>query len=152
LDSISNIEVNEGVDFVIGEDGLTKGRLLYNTNCATCHGPDGKGLENLAPPLLNSGFVSTDKEQLVAIMLYGMQGPLTLNGKEYAFLNAMPGIGANEELTDQNIQDIGNFIRNAFTTSPQDITLKTVDSLRNIDRTYDKMFTQTELNEIFSSN
>ena len=141
-------KVNEKSDFVIREDGLTKGRVLYNNHCATCHGPDGRGLENLAPPLLNSEFVS-NKERLIAIMLYGMHGPLSVDKKEYNFSNAMPGIGINKDLTDENIRDIGNFIRNAFTTSPQNISTKTIDSLRKIDRTYDKTFTQNELNEIF---
>lgn len=152
LDSISTIEVVQAHGFKIGEDGLTRGRILYNSNCATCHGPDGRGLENLAPPLLNSEFVSKNKERLIAIMLYGMHGPLSVNDKDYTFLNAMPGIGTNENLTDENIRDIGNFIRNAFTTSPQNITENTVDSLRNIKRAYDKTFTQTELNEIFAAN
>lgn len=152
LASISKIKVVGNTDFALGEDGLTKGRILYNKHCVTCHGPDGTGLENLAPPLLNSEFVSESKEQLVAIMLYGMYGPLSVDGKDYNFMNAMPGIGTNNELTNENIRNIGNFIRNAFTTSPQDITDKTVDSLRNINRTYDKMFTQNELNEIFTPN
>lgn len=152
LDSISMIELVQNEDFKIGEDGLTRGRLLYNANCATCHGPDGRGLENLAPPLLNSEFVSDKKERLVAIMLYGMHGPLSVNDKDYSFLNAMPGIGSNENLTNENIRDIGNFIRNAFTTSPQNINEQTVDSLRNIKRPFDKTFTQNELDEIFASN
>ncbi|NKI30370.1 DUF7133 domain-containing protein [Croceivirga thetidis] len=152
MDSISMIELVQNEDFKIGEDGLTRGRLLYNANCATCHGPDGRGLENLAPPLLNSEFVSDKKERLVAIMLYGMHGPLTVNDKDYSFLNAMPGIGSNENLTNENIRDIGNFIRNAFTTSPQNINEQMVDSLRNIKRPFDKTFTQNELDEIFASN
>ncbi|RNC91701.1 MAG: dehydrogenase [Allomuricauda sp.] len=151
LDSLSTSKVILTENFAIGEDGLTRGRVLYNNNCATCHGPDGRGLENLAPPLLNSEFVS-NKEHLVAIMLYGMHGPVSVGKKDYNFANAMPGIGVNETLTDKNIRDIGNFIRNAFTTSPQNITTKTIDSLRKIDRTYDKTFTQKELHEIFASN
>ncbi len=128
---------------------MTKGRLLYNYNCATCHGPDGKGIENLAPPLLASELVSENKERLVALMLHGLTGPLKIAGKDYNFSNAMPGIGSNEKLSNENIRDLGNFIRNAFTTSPQSITIQTVDSLRSSGRPFDKMYTQNELNEAF---
>lgn len=149
LDSVSKLEIKASNYFSIGEDKLTKGRLLYNHNCATCHGPDGKGIENLAPPLLASEYVAENKERLVSLMLHGLTGPLTIDGKEYNFINAMPGIGSNENLSNEDVRDIGNFIRNAFTTSPQSITIQTVDSLRKSGRPFDKMFTQNELNEIF---
>ena len=149
LDSVTRLKIPQSTPFILGEDNLTKGRLLYNYNCATCHGPDGKGIENLAPPLLASELVSENKERLVALMLHGLTGPLKIAGKDYNFSNAMPGIGSNEKLSNENIRDLGNFIRNAFTTSPQSITIQTVDSLRSSGRPFDKMYTQNELNEAF---
>ncbi|SFR48255.1 Cytochrome C oxidase, cbb3-type, subunit III [Robiginitalea myxolifaciens] len=152
LDSISQLQIPEKINFSVGEDPLTRGRILFNTHCATCHGPDGKGIQNLAPPLLQSEFVSESKERLVALMLYGLHGPITVNGTAYDFQVAMPGIGNNKELTDENIRDIGNFVRNAFTTSPQSIRTTTIDSLRKIDRTYDQTFTADQLHDLFDSN
>ena len=133
-------------------DGLTKGRVLYAKHCATCHGPDGNANNGLAPPLLKSEYVSKDAAKLVSILLYGLQGPITVNDKKYNFSNAMPGIGMNKNVSDEDIKDIGNYIRNAFTTSPQSLTSKLVDSLRNLPRPLDKMYTENELKETFSQN
>lgn len=133
-------------------DGLTKGRLLYAKHCATCHGPDGNGNNGLAPPLLKSEYVSKDESKLASILLYGLQGPITVNDKKYDFANAMPGIGMNKNVSDEDIKDIGNYIRNAFTTSPQSLTSKLIDSLRNLPRPLDKMYTENELKETYSQN
>ncbi len=131
----------------ISKDGLTRGLPLYRNQCASCHGVDGEGLKGLAPPLLNSEYVSESPEKLAAIMLYGLTGPISVNGEAYEFNVAMPGIGNQESISDQDIVDIGNYIRNAFTTSPQNLTVKKVDSLRNLKRSKDQVFTVKELNE-----
>ncbi|GMN10513.1 hypothetical protein MTsPCn9_33610 [Croceitalea sp. MTPC9] len=131
-------------------DGLTKGRLLYMKYCATCHGPDGGGNKDLAPPLLNSEYVSEEEEKLAAVMLYGLKGPISVNGKKFNFSNSMPGVGMNKNISDENIKDIGNYIRNAFTTSSQSLTSKLVDSLRNLPRHLDKMYTENELQQTYS--
>ena len=51
-----------------GKDGLTKGLVLYRNQCASCHGPDGEGLADLAPPLLSSEFVSGNPNKLAALI------------------------------------------------------------------------------------
>ncbi|MDT0539416.1 c-type cytochrome [Croceitalea sp. P059] len=133
-------------------DGLTKGRILYMKQCATCHGPDGKGNKGLAPPLLNSEYVSEEPGKLASIILYGLQGPISVNGEKFNMSNAMPGIGIDKNISDENIKDIGNYIRNAFTTSPQSLTSQVVDSLRNLPRPLDKMYTENELKETYTEN
>jgi len=131
-------------------DGLTKGRILYMKQCATCHGPDGKGNKGLAPPLLSSEYVAEEPSKLASILLYGLQGPISVNGEKYTMSNAMPGIGIDKNISNENIKDIGNYIRNAFTTSPQSLTIQMVDSLRNLPRPLDKMYTENELKETYS--
>ncbi|MDT0605429.1 DUF7133 domain-containing protein [Croceitalea rosinachiae] len=133
-------------------DGLTKGRVLYIKQCATCHGPDGKGNKGLAPPLLSSEYVSEEPSKLAAILLYGLQGPISVNGEKFNMSNAMPGIGLDKKISNEDIKDIGNYIRNAFTTSPQSLKTQLVDSLRNLPRPLDKMYTENELKKNYSQN
>lgn len=128
-------------------DGLTQGVQLYRKHCATCHGVDGDGIRGLAPPLSNSEFVSGNTARLASIMLYGLTGPIEVNGKKYDLPAAMPGIGNNPSISDEDIKNIGNYIRNAFTTVPQSLTAKTIDSIRRSKRSLDKMYTLKELNE-----
>jgi len=133
----------------IGKDGLTKGLVLYRNYCASCHGPDGKGLKNLAPPLLNAEYVSGSPEKLAALMVYGLGGPIEVNGIAYEFANSMPGIGNSKELSSEDIKDIGNYVRNAFTTSPQNLRTNMVDSIKGLARPLDKIYTVNELNETY---
>ncbi len=150
IDSVQNIPPPEQETQIIGEDGLTRGLGLFRTHCATCHGPDGRGIRDLAPPLLASEFVEGSPELLADLILYGLQGPITVNGVNYDFAAAMPGLKMSPHLTDLQIVEIGNYIRNAFTTSPQTLTEEMVKALRDQDRPADQTYTQQELNEKYA--
>lgn len=86
-----------------------KGRILYNTYCASCHQRNGKGDNNLYPPLAASEYVTGDKERLIDIVLNGRQGIIVVNGKSYNGL--MPH---NRHLDDHSIASILTFIRTHF--------------------------------------
>ena len=153
IDSLSKIPLPQPESVIFQDDNLTRGRTLFNQHCATCHGPDGRGITNLSPPLLNSEYVTGPKERFLAVMLYGLNGPVTVNGKRYNNGIAMPGIGGNPEITDENIRDIGNYIRNAFThKAQQDVDLETIKELRQLDRKTDQSFREEELFELFKAN
>ncbi|MBX3050503.1 MAG: c-type cytochrome [Caldilineaceae bacterium] len=49
---------------------IENGALLYANNCASCHGPDGKGLTGVAPAL-NSHYFFTDTGRLVDVGYIG---------------------------------------------------------------------------------
>ncbi|TKD59197.1 cytochrome c [Flavobacterium sp. ASW18X] len=153
LDSLKQIILKDPATFTENKDHLTRGRILFNRHCATCHGPDGNGIENLAPPLLQSEYITGPKETFLAVMLYGLNGPVIVNGKTYDYGISMPGIGGSTEITHENIRDIGNYMRNAFTNTPnQDVDLKTISKLRNLNRALDQTFTEIELHETFKTN
>lgn len=128
-------------------DNRTRGFLLYNTYCGTCHGMDGKGLENLAPPLYQSEYVDGPAERMVLVMLNGLTGPITVHGEIYEGGAAMPGIKNNPDITDERIMDILAYIKNGFTSKPEWFKMdeKVVADLR--EQTADKkdMFTEEEL-------
>lgn len=150
IDSVQSIPPPQEVAQVIWEDHLTQGLTHYRTHCATCHGTDGKGIRDLAPPLLASEYVGGDPRKLIEVLLYGLQGPITVNGVDYSFSAAMPGLKMNPHLTDKEIMEIGNYVRNAFTTSPQTITEEMVKGLRDQDRPADQTYTQQELKEKYA--
>ena len=86
-----------------------KGRILYNTYCASCHQRNGQGDNNLFPPLAASEYVTGDKDCLIDIVLNGRQGIIEVNGKSYNGL--MPH---NRHLDDHSIASILTFIRTHF--------------------------------------
>lgn len=125
-------------------DSKTKGLQLYRLHCASCHGENGTGNRNLAPPLMESNYIKGDPDKLIRIVLHGMQGPVTVNGEVYKFEAVMPGLNHNKDLSDQDISNILAFVRNAFTTNQDGITAEQVKALRN-DKPKDGMYTEAEL-------
>lgn len=55
----------------------------YTEVCQACHQPNGEGLEGAFPPLAGSEWVTGRAVIPIAIVLHGVQGPITVKGKEY---------------------------------------------------------------------
>ena len=70
---------------------MAKGEAVYVANCAACHQPDGSGLTGAFPPLAGSDYLKGDRNQVMAAALFGLSGPITVNGVDYN--GVMPSIG-----------------------------------------------------------
>ncbi len=127
------------------QDNRTAGFAIYSKNCASCHGMDGKGNGNLAPPLVDSEYVSGSKDRLILLTLNGIKGPITVNGKRYELNLFMPGIKNNPELTDKNIADLLVFLRNSFSFSDTHISEADVAKWRAATKDRTELFTEEEL-------
>ncbi|MGJ1242673.1 c-type cytochrome [Sphingobacterium siyangense] len=64
------------------------GQKVYQTHCQNCHGEKGEGLGNLYPPLTDTTFLQTHRQDLVCIIKNGTSGELEVAGKK--FNNTMP--------------------------------------------------------------
>ena len=132
-------------------DDRTAGFKIYNQYCVSCHGFDGKGVNNLAPPLYPSDYVTGPPEKMILIALQGLKGPVTVNGKKYDMNLVMPGIKNNPDLTDQKIADLIIFIRNSFASEelgfPKPINPKMVEKIRASLGDSEEMFTEESLNK-----
>ncbi len=137
------------------KDDRTAGFDLYSVHCAACHAWDGKGKDNLAPPLLNSDYVAGSKERLILLTLHGLKGPVTVNGKRYEMNAMMPGIKNNPDLSDKDIADILTFLRNSFSLvgfSGMKVTEEEVAALRESTKDREDLFTEEELNALLELN
>jgi len=107
----------EGVTAVTEAPPLTEaqqslfdlGGTLYAAVCASCHQADGRGLEGLAPPLLDSEWVLGPAERPVRIVLHGVRGPIRVLGKTHT--GDMPPLGV---LPDEQIAAILTYVRRAW--------------------------------------
>ncbi|AXE16657.1 dehydrogenase [Runella rosea] len=111
-------------------DNRTKGLQLYRTICATCHGADGKGIQDLAPPLKGSEYIDGSMKRLAAIILHGVSGPIHVSGKLYKLNNEMPALVNNKAISDQDIVDIIRFTQNAFAKEGKGISVDDVKKMR----------------------
>jgi mono/diheme cytochrome c family protein len=111
-------------------DARTKGLQLYRSICGACHGADGKGIQDLAPPLKGSEYIDGSMKRLASIILHGISGPIHVDGKLYTLNNDMPGLVNNSDISDQDIADIIKFTQNAFVKSPKGIALDDIKKMR----------------------
>ncbi|MFS4469417.1 c-type cytochrome [Maribacter sp. 2210JD10-5] len=133
----------------LSEDNRTTGARLFRQICAACHGINGDGIEGLAPPLNKSEYMEKPLERLGLILLHGLSGPVHVNGKLYEINQAMPGLIANESITDQDISDIISYVTNAFSDTPRGLSFEKIRELRLKKSKGGGEFTEEELLELF---
>ncbi|HEX7021545.1 MAG TPA: cytochrome c [Trueperaceae bacterium] len=91
----------------------TSGEDFFNQNCAACHQATGQGIPGAFPPLAGHvpDLLSAEggHDYVVRVLLYGLQGPITVNGKTYN--GAMPAWG---HLTDDQIAAVLGYVATAW--------------------------------------
>ncbi|MEI6712357.1 MAG: cytochrome c [Verrucomicrobiota bacterium] len=105
---------------------LEAGKAQYAAVCIACHQPTGMGLPPVFPPLVNSEYVTGDPDRIIAIVLKGVQGPITVNGQ--LFTNVMPAQEA--VLTDSKISQIVSYVRGSFGGGASPVTVEQVSNVR----------------------
>jgi mono/diheme cytochrome c family protein len=149
LDNIVKAKNNANIKEL--QKKFPKGVAIFQSTCQTCHGADGNGVRSLGPPINNSDWVVGDKNKLIPIVLYGLTGPIKVKGKVYTApeINGdMPAIGQNKEFTDEDISQVLNYIRNAWSNKASPIFPSDVTSSRNRFKGREKPFTMDELNRL----
>jgi len=116
------------VQQLVPTDERTAGLTIFRSTCATCHGIDGNGIENLAPPLKTSPYISGSPDKLAMIILHGLNGPVEIEGKSYSFNGSMPAFASN--FTDKQIADVIVFLHNAYVSGGQDLNESRIGQLR----------------------
>ena len=103
------------------------GKGVYG-QCVACHAAAGQG--NAAtniPPVAGSEWVTGSEKRLVAILLKGLGGPITVAGKPYAG-GVMPGWEAT--LNDKKIAAVVTYIRANFGNNAPEISEAKVKAAR----------------------
>jgi len=88
---------------------MSNGKDIYKAKCQNCHGENGEGLGQLAPPLTDSVFLKTNKENLACIIKNGTNEKITIHGKDYQ--EKMPGF---PELADIDVAQVMVYVTNSF--------------------------------------
>ncbi len=103
----------------------SRGALLYTENCVLCHRADGKGVARIFPALDdNSAVVANNAQSVIQVTLEGGRMAATPHDK-MAF--TMP---AFNQLGDEEVKDIVNFVRTSWTNQAPTIQTKDVTEIR----------------------
>lgn len=96
-------QVSAVADYVLSLSGKVKatpeGKKVFEENCVACHGPDGKGNQELGAPNLTDG-----------IWLYGGDRQSIYNSIFYAHAGSMPAWG--DRLDDATIKMLAIYVHN----------------------------------------
>jgi mono/diheme cytochrome c family protein len=106
------------------------GKSVFLSYCSTCHGKEGEGMTNIAPPLALSELINKEAETTIKILLDGLTGPVTINGTSYTFNNSMPGLRNNIETNNGDMAAVLTYVRNAFGNKASAITVEQVGKTR----------------------
>ncbi len=112
------------------KDEFKAGHEVYfrDAHCATCHQPDGKGLDPAFPPLSESIYVNGDPERLIKITLHGLMGPIEVNGKSYNGQVPMTPFGGM--LNDKEVANVLTYVRNSYGNKATAIAPEQVKKVR----------------------
>ncbi len=123
-------------------------RRLYMQNCAVCHQADGMGIPGTYPPLVGSEWVLGQEwhvdNHLVRVVLHGLQGPITVEGR--SFNNVMTPWGG--VLKDEQIAAILTYIRSEWGNAAPPVSKAFVAQVREETEDRKAAWTQKELQEI----
>ena len=100
---------------------MAAGEGIYLANCAACHQPTGVGLAGAFPPLADSDFLQGNRQEVLAAALFGLEGPITVNGVDYN--GVMPSLGhlPDEDLAAAITYVFGSWGNNLAAVSAEEV-------------------------------
>jgi len=104
---------------------MARGETVYLGNCAACHQPTGQGLPGAFPPLAQSDFLEGNRQDVMQAALFGLSGPITVNGVDYN--GVMPSMGY---LSDQELADALTYVFSSWGNSAAAVSVAEVTALR----------------------
>lgn len=120
------------------------GKRVFDTTCITCHQATGLGVPSQYPPLAGSEWAQGNEERVVRIVLHGLTGPITVEGKE--FNNVMAPLG--EALKDEQIANAISYVRASWGNTAPEVLPETVAKVRAETATRKTYWTVPELEKV----
>jgi len=103
---------------------IERGKEVYASYCTTCHMEQGEGIESVFPPLAKSDYLMADKKRSIHQVINGVSGEIKVN--KVVYNGEMLGI----DLTDEEVSDVLNYVRNSFGNKGEAVTPNEVNGVR----------------------
>ena len=110
---------------IASDPSLQPGRLSYMSACAACHGVQGEGIPNVAPPMRgNTAVMMEDPSNLLTVILHGVATQTFAgNGRMYA----MPGFV--DRMSAADIAGLATWMRAEWGAQAQPVTTEQVQKI-----------------------
>jgi mono/diheme cytochrome c family protein len=86
------------------------GAKVYQTNCSSCHQPNGQGIPGSFPPLAGNPTVVGDPVAVIHDVKFGLSGKVSVAGHDYNGM--MPAWG--QQLSNADIASVITYIRSVW--------------------------------------
>lgn len=123
-----------------------QGKSVYTQNCVACHGPTGGGMPGQAPPLAKSEYVMGSEKRLVAIILKGATGPITVHNETKSYSGNM--VAWEATLSPKKIAAVASYIRSEWGNSAPEISEAKVVAAKKEFEAHKTQWTEAELHQI----
>jgi len=131
---------------VVDGPNIRNGMLWFGKVCSVCHGSDGAGKPNQAPPLAGSEWVMGPIDRLIRIPIFGLQAPITVKQQKMSFPSGMPPIAAS--LADEDLANLLSYIRQAWGNKASSITPAEIRAVRTLVANHPQAFTPEEILQV----
>ena len=93
-----------------------RGKAIFMQTCMACHQFSGLGIPGMFPPFDGSEYVQGDPKRLVALVIKGYTGPITVKGVN--FPGAIPLLAVDMQFVqlkeNAKLADVLNYVRTAW--------------------------------------
>ncbi len=120
----------------IEQQRFAAGREVYRNVCETCHQPDGRGQDRVAPSLVDSDFALADPAIPARILLNGKEGAVGL----------MPPLGAT--LADEDLAAVLTYVRREWGQPGSPVDAATIRQVRLQTSSRQRPWTNDELEKL----
>ncbi len=103
---------------------ITRGQRVYTSTCLACHQGEGQGVAMAFPPVASSDYLNANKTRAIATVLFGLTGPVTVNGQQ--FNSVMPALG----MSDDDVANVLTYVYNNWGNAGHDVTPAEVAAVR----------------------
>ncbi|MEQ1860589.1 MAG: cytochrome c [Chthoniobacteraceae bacterium] len=143
-----------GAPAVAGAPGATfdlkasveRGKSVYMQTCFACHQATGMGLPGAFPPLAGTDYTTGDVRRMIAMLLAGVNPPLTVNNVVYVAPMPSPLLTFPILKEDGPMADVVNYVRNSFGNKDEKgVTPEFVGTVRKEFATRTTPWTEAEL-------
>jgi nitrite reductase (NO-forming) len=107
------------------EQQVKAGEVLFKGTCSVCHQDSGQGIPDVFPPLAKSDYLLKDRRRAIEVVLNGLTGKVTVNGK--TFDSVMPPMS---QLNDDEVANILTYVLNSWGNDGGVVTKEQVTQVR----------------------
>ncbi len=122
------------------------GKGVFGQYCQACHQTTGMGAPGQFPPLVKSEYVIGSEKRLIAILLKGAQGPITVLGETHTYSGNM--VPWEAQLSAKKIAAVASYIRQEWGNNAPEISEAKVNAAKKEFAAQAAQWTEAQLQQI----